>query len=168
MLAKGDHAPDLTLVGLDGRRCSSSEACREGWLLLAFFELSCPTSQLSLLYWDRLHEAYAGEGFTFWAVSADPREEVATFAEKSGVTFPILLDDDLRVTSLFGVVATPSHFLIAEDGVILESYDGFDKAALGDLVSRVAQKRGMPVVPIVGDEAPDFRPACALLRTHAG
>lgn len=164
MLARGEQAPDLSLAGLDGRSYSLAEARRTGWVFLAFFDLDCPTSHLSFLYWDRLHEAYAGEGFHFWAVSTDPVEAVTSFVEKSGVTFPILLGNDLGAVGRFGVIATPTHFLVDEEGAIVESYDGFDKAALTDLVTQVAHKRGMPVLSIVGDEAPDFRPACALLR----
>jgi len=163
MLAKGEQAPDLTLVGLDGRSYSLTEARRAGWVFLAFFDLACPTSQLSFLYWDRLHEAYAGEGFTFWTVSVDPPAEVARFVERSGVTFPVLLDRDSRITREFGVLATPTHFLVDQDGTIMESYDGFERAALNRLAAVAAQRLDRPAVELAGEEAPEFQMACSLL-----
>ena len=49
---------------------------------------------------------------------------LAEFMQKNQYTFPVLLDESLRVTRLYGVKSTPTNFLIDKNGVIREMQTG--------------------------------------------
>lgn len=42
-----------------------------------------------------------------------------TFQQAYGVSFPLLLDPRLQVATLYGVQATPTHFLINQQGQVM-------------------------------------------------
>lgn len=64
------------------------------------------------------------------AISADSREDSASFAADDGITVPLLSDPELRVISAYGVamdgddIAVPASFIIRPDGTIYWSYVG--------------------------------------------
>ena len=162
MLSAGDRAPDLALRGVDGRRYVLAEVLGAGPVLAAFFALDCQTCQMSFVFWDRIHEAHAGERFRFWAVSLDAEAEAAAFVERSGVSFPVLIDDQAHGAAEYGLISTPSHFLIGRDGVIVASHDAFDRPALNAMIATVAAELGEPPFQIAAAEAPEFHPGCTL------
>ncbi len=162
ILAAGDRAPELNLRGVDGQSYVLAEALGSGPVLAAFFTLDCQTCQMSFLFWDRIHEAHAGERFRFWAVSLDAEVEAAAFLERSGVSFPVLIGDQTHSAVEYGLVSTPSHFLIGRDGVIVASHDAFDRPALNAMVATVAAELGELPFEISAAEAPEFIPGCTL------
>jgi peroxiredoxin len=44
---------------------------------------------------------------------------IHTFQQKYAVSFPLLLDPLLQVATLYGVQATPTHFLINRQGQVM-------------------------------------------------
>ncbi len=133
-LTTGQIAPPFELAGLDGGRFSLREALAHGPLVAAFFKVSCPTCQFTFPYLERLakqlREAGA-HGVQVWGISQDNAKHSREFVKDFGVTFPILIDDDPHeVSREYGLVYVPSIFLIASDGHIEISSDGFSKADL--------------------------------------
>ena len=161
-LSSGDKAPDFSLRGIDNETYALAAARGNGWVLVVFFALDCQTCLFSFPYWDRLHEAYAGEGFQLWAIGLDRHQEVAAFVEKAGVTFPVLLGEGYRTTRDYDLIVTPAQFLVDKDGTVLESYDGFDRVALNSMAAVVAKRLGKPSLSIAAAEAPDIRPGCTI------
>lgn len=47
---------------------------------------------------------------------AEPADRVKEYLVKHKLTFPALLDNDSRVSNLYGVRATPTRFLIDREG----------------------------------------------------
>lgn len=47
---------------------------------------------------------------------AEPADRVKGYLVKHKLTFPALLDNDSRVSNLYGVRATPTRFLIDREG----------------------------------------------------
>jgi peroxiredoxin len=162
MLSAGQEAPEFALPGVDGERYSLADALARGAVLLAFFALDCQTCEMSFIFWDRIHERYSGNGFQLWGVSLDPPDEARSFVERSGVSFPVLLDDALTVVSTYGADATPALFLVQGDGAIRASHEGFDRSALEDMAATVAGCSGLPALEISAAEAPELRPGCAI------
>jgi peroxiredoxin len=162
ILAAGERAPDLRLRGVDGRGYVLTEALGSGPVLAAFFTLDCQTCQMSFVFWDRIHEAHAGEHFQFWAISLDAEAEAAGFVERSGVSFPVLIGDQADCAAGYGLVSTPSHFLIGRDRVIVKSHDAFDRPALNAMIATVAAELGELPFEIPAAEAPEFLPGCTL------
>jgi peroxiredoxin len=162
MLIAGTQAPDFDLADLEGGRRTLSEALQVGPLILAFFALDCQTCEISYLHWDRIHVQYAKAGGYLWAISLDPAEDARAFVERSGVEFPVLLDDDLEQVRRYESVSTPAMFFVAKDGSITASHEGFERSALNQMSVALAEHTGLPPVEIDAGEAPELRPGCTI------
>ena len=66
---------------------------------------------------EQLHRDLSGRGLSVLAVNIqEGQSAVAAWAREKKVTVPILLDADGHVTRQYGVIATPTAFLIDRDG----------------------------------------------------
>ena len=68
---------------------------------------------------NRLRQSLADVPFELISVNYAQRpDEIATFMDKVNVDFPVLLDNDGRVSAQWEVIAFPSTFVIGPDGRI--------------------------------------------------
>lgn len=160
ILGPGELAPEIDLPGADGERYALSRQRAAGPVLLAFFQLDCNACQGSFLPWDAAYEAYAGERFQLWGVALDGAEAARQFWDKSGVSFPVLLDQGQSVAD-YRLISTPTHVLVGTDGRVLASYDAFDRASWNAMLAQVAALLDAPPI-VLGPEAGDFRPGCTI------
>ncbi len=131
-LPAGVQAPDFELRDAGGRSHRLGTALRKGPVVLVFYKGSCPTSQFTFPYIQRIF-AGAGQdwGAQLWAISQDDAEETRRFATEFGITFDVLIDDyPYEVSSAYGIHSVPSVFIIEQDGKISFSDHGFSKASL--------------------------------------
>jgi peroxiredoxin len=161
ILEPGDQAPDFDLRGADGERYRLSVALPAGPVLVTFFQQECFACEISYLHWDAAYEAQVGDDFQLWAISLDSERDSVKFWDKSGVSFPVLVDDGCGIDS-YRLVCTPAHFLIGTEGTVIASYDAFDRAAWNAMLSEVERLTGRPVEPFGTDDGPEFRAGCAL------
>lgn len=156
----GDAVEDFTLAALDSRSYNTAAARRRGLLLFAIYKKGCGTCQFTVPFLQRFHEEYAGQGFQLWGVSQDSLEETREFAARFGLTFPLLLDHDLAVTSAYRLTHVPSIYLVGETGIILRHAPAFVKDELNAMARLVADRCSVPYVPIVRheDNAPSLKP----------
>ena len=73
----------------------------------------------------RHYEEFLTQGAVLWTVSSDDPEKLRAFRENEGVTFPILLDPENKVSISYGLlnednpkVPHPTALVIGVDGVI--------------------------------------------------
>jgi alkyl hydroperoxide reductase subunit AhpC len=67
-----------------------------------------------------LHRELSPRGLSVIAVNIqESRSTVAAWAREKNVTIPILLDTEGEATRQFGVIATPTAFLIDREGRLL-------------------------------------------------
>jgi peroxiredoxin len=64
-----------------------------------------------------LHRELSGRGLSVLAVNIqESQSTVAAWVSEKKLTMPIVLDTDGEVTQLYGVIATPTAFLIDREG----------------------------------------------------
>ena len=69
---------------------------------------------------EQLHRELGPRGLSVIAVNIEEsRSTVAAWAREKKITIPILLDADGEVTKQYGVIATPTAFLIDREGRVL-------------------------------------------------
>ena len=70
---------------------------------------------------ETVFQRYKDKNFTVVAISSDEEGETAInpFLEKLGVTFPILMDPDKAVSSVYGALNLPLSFLLNPDGEVI-------------------------------------------------
>jgi peroxiredoxin len=120
--------------------------------LLVFFETDCPTCQLALPYLNAL----TGDSVQVIGLSQDDEAQTGEFVRQMGITYPVELDSGLRLSRAYDPQSVPAIFLLDEQGGLLQSLTGFDKAGLNELATAVGQA---PIAP-AGDGAPDWKPGC--------
>jgi peroxiredoxin len=121
--------------------------------LLVFFETDCPTCQLALPYFNGL----AGDSLQVIALSQDDEARTQQFVKQMGITYPVELDRGLKLSRSYDPQSVPTSFLLDEDGSVMRSLVGFDKAGLNDLAAVVGHS---PIAP-QDDGAPAWKPGCS-------
>jgi len=160
-LASGSKAPNVELKTLDGKPFLLEDELSRGPVVLAFFKVSCPTSQYALPFLERLYKAYGHKGVKLVGVSQNNSTETAQFTKEFGITFPILLDDTSRypASNAYGLTNVPSIFWIAEDGEIEISSVGWVKSDFDAINRKMAEADKVPAAVVFkpGDDVRDFR-----------
>lgn len=92
---------------------------------------------------ERLYRALQSEGFQLLAISVDDSAEpVIEFSQRLGLSFPILLDEDRRVTTDYQTFRYPESFLVDREGRVVERYIGpkdWDAAVYVERIRRLLQ-----------------------------
>ena len=107
-------------------------------------------------------EPDARGGLELWGVSLDAAADAAAFVERSGVEFPVLVDEDLETVRAYGAVSTPALFLVRADGTIEAAHEGFERAAFNEMCRLASEWTGAPAIVIAPGEAPELRPGCTI------
>jgi peroxiredoxin len=130
ILQPGQRAPDFNLARLDDGSRTLGELLADGPVLLAFFKSACPVCQMTLPYLERIHRGRAPESFAICGVSQDDAETTREFNAEFGIGFPVLRDTEesgYPASNAYGISHVPSLFLVARDGTIAWSLEGFNR-----------------------------------------
>ena len=125
MIEVGERAPPFLLGNF-----SLAEEVKTGPVLLVLCKISCPTCQFTLPFLNRLHE----RGLRVIGISQDDAAGTKDFTDHFKITFPVLRDAaGYPVSNAFKIDHVPAMFLVAQDGIISWSLNGFGKAELEKL-----------------------------------
>jgi peroxiredoxin len=125
----GGEASDFTLTDVDGRSVSLSDYLGKKAILIDFWATWCKPCIAEMVHLQKIYEAKK-DRFVVLAVSIDGPEteaQVAPFVRSKGFTFPVLLDTETRVTSLYNPRrAAPYTVLVDRRGKIVRKREGFN------------------------------------------
>ncbi|WP_077324848.1 TlpA family protein disulfide reductase [Virgibacillus siamensis] len=114
----GDTAPDFQLETLSGKKVKLSDY-RGGPVMLNFWASWCPPCRAEMPDMEKLHQ---NKDVTILAVNLTESESgkgnVKEFVNKYNLTFPILLDEEVRVAAMYQIRPIPTTFFIDSEGVI--------------------------------------------------
>ncbi len=118
----GFLAPDFTLNSLSGETVTLSELHGHP-VLVNLWASWCGPCRAEMPAIQRVYDQYRDRGFVVLAVNAtlqDSLQDAQAFVDEFSFTFPVLLDVDGRVASLYQLRAFPSSNFIGADGIIQE------------------------------------------------
>jgi peroxiredoxin len=125
----GATPPDFELESLTGDTVRLGDHLGKEVVLIDFWATFCEPCLASMPHLDALYKKYKPQGFEVLGVSIDGPESIAqvhTEVGKLGVTFPILLDQETRVVSLYNPkTSAPYSVLIGKDGRIRAKREGY-------------------------------------------
>ncbi len=123
------HPPDFELRSLSGESLRLSDHLGKQVILLDFWATFCEPCLRAMPALDGLYRKYREQGLLVLGVAidgADSLPEVRADAQKLGVTFPILLDQETRVVALYNPkTSAPFSVLIGRDGRIVAKKEGY-------------------------------------------
>lgn len=173
----GDKAPDFKLTALDGAQVCLTDCLGHKATLLVFWSFFCFPCRAEM---PNIQEFYAEAGkneLEIVAISLDSTDYdgyVRPFIEESKVTFPVVYDNETEefyeTAERYGVVGTPTFFVLDEDGVVRFIHLGrLEKSVLEGIVKSVQTKGycaeiikpglGAPIMPAEPVEKPVTEPA---------
>ena len=116
----GQPAPDFELQSLDGKNVKLSDFRGKG-VLLNFWATWCEPCKLEMPWFVELQKEYAAQGFQVIGVAMDDssKEDIAKFAQKVGVNYPILIGKDEVGQSYGGVNVLPTTYFVDRDGKLV-------------------------------------------------
>jgi len=156
MLGAGDKAPSFSLPEASGHLSSLSELLARGPTLLALYKISCPVSQMTLPFLERIAQGRKpADALQVVAISQDDESATRHFCEKYKLTFPHLFDreeDGFKVSNAFGITNVPSLFLVETDGTISTASMGFVKRDL----EAIGNRAGVEVFR-AGEKVPEWK-----------
>lgn len=114
----GMPAPDFRLVGLDGNPIQLSEL-RGHPVWLTFWATWCPPCRAENPDIQAVYTDKKANGLVVVAVNiGEEPGTVRGYAERTGLSFSIVLDAATEVASMYRSAGIPTHFFIDADGVI--------------------------------------------------
>ena len=136
----GKAAPDFELSKLDGTKVKLSDL-KGKKVILNFWATWCGPCQREMPDMQEFYSKYQND-VEILAVNytasegSEGKEKVRRFAEEKGVTFPILLDTDIKVTTAYKVITIPTSYFVDTKGVIQDKFIG--PMTVNEMEKRVA------------------------------
>lgn len=165
----GNPAPAFSLKDTEGKTVSLKDY-RGKVVLLNIWATWCKPCRDELPSMELLYRKLKDQGFIILAISIDKNPDIVKpFAEKLGLSFPILLDPKEKASRLYRITGIPESFIIDRDGIIRARIIGardwlnkpFVESLKQFLVTPSLDKLGsyfkkMKVQMLEGQKAPDF------------
>ena len=125
----GANAPDFSLSDINGKTVSLS-AFSGKVVILDFFASWCPPCRQEIPDFIELEKAYGDKGFAMIGVALVSAGEAKEFAGKTGINYPVLVDDG-KASEIYGPIRSiPTTFIIDKAGKIVKIYIGFRKKSV--------------------------------------
>jgi peroxiredoxin len=139
-LTAGQRGPAFRLRRFpDGGEATLGDFARQA-VVLNFWATWCTPCTLEMPTLERLWRGYRGRGLVVVGVSVDrgaPRGLIEPYVRHLDITFPVLLDPDMKTAGAWRVVGLPATFLIKPGGEVVGMATGpreWDSAEMRDLI----------------------------------
>jgi peroxiredoxin len=145
-------APDFQAVGSDGISYSLRELIGQRPLLLTFSKIGCPCSEAAQPFFNRLAATYPR--IRVLGVIDGDLGPAKLWSGKIHVSYPSLLDPDLKLVRAFGVENSAYVVLIDTKGQIAAHWPGYSASMIQQLGASLARLTNSPIRPIDTFDAP--------------
>ncbi|MBP9501638.1 MAG: TlpA family protein disulfide reductase [Candidatus Promineofilum sp.] len=138
----GNLAPDFTLPAIDGRSITLSDfTAGDGMpVVLNFWATWCPPCRVEMPYFENVGRLYDGRVAVLGLNQAESAATMDAFVQKHGLTYPMLVDEDMRVNNLYGVLNLPTTIFIDRNGVVREVLIGtISQGVLADRIEKLLE-----------------------------
>jgi len=115
----GHPAPGFTGALIDGTKVELAAFKDQKVVVLDFWATWCPPCRISMPILERVTKAYKDKGVVFYAVNqGESAETVKAYLEKTGLSFPVVLDSEGEIGHKYGVTGIPKTVIVGKDGTV--------------------------------------------------
>lgn len=141
-LAKGEVAPDFELTTLDGKAVKLSDYQGKK-VILNFWATWCPPCRAEMPHMQDYFEEQADrENVEILAVNLTTEDrgldKVETFVNEYGLTFPIPMDKEGEIGSIYQTVTIPTSYILDTDGRVQNKIVGpMNETMIEELIANI-------------------------------
>jgi peroxiredoxin len=161
-LQAGDRAPNLDrwFPDADGNEHNLAHALQAGPLLIAIYKSSCGASKAMMPILNRFVDRYGIFGLQVFGVAQDSPNVTRSFIRRSGgLDYPVLIEgEDFPLSIEFDIFATPTVYVVRQDGTIAYTTMGFLRVQLEEFSQAVSEVLGVTYQPIIDEEVDEEIP----------
>lgn len=117
-LATGDAAPGFTLKDSSGNDVSLASAHQGGTIVYFYPAAATPGCTKQACDFRDSLASFSSAGYRVLGISPDPVAKLAAFAEKEGLSFPLLSDEDHSVAEAYGAWGEKKNYGRTYEGLI--------------------------------------------------
>jgi peroxiredoxin len=126
----GTPAPDFTARDVDGKTFRLSDHLGKQVILLDFWSTFCEPCKAEFPHLGAMYQKDKARGLLVVGVAMDGPESVAevpAFVKRYGIGFPVVIDEDSRIASLYDPKKSmPLSVLVARSGHIVVVREGYN------------------------------------------
>jgi peroxiredoxin len=132
-------APGFSLEIVGGRNIVNLSDYKGKVVLLNFWASWCFPCREEMPSMQELYQIFKDREFEILAVNLDKfgEEKVLSFVSNYGLTFPILLDKELKTAQIYEVRNIPTTYIIDKNGIIKEKIIGEKHWTEPELVNKI-------------------------------
>jgi thiol-disulfide isomerase/thioredoxin len=123
---RGKAAPAFTLTDVSGKKVSLADY-KGHPVMVNFWATYCGPCKLEMPWFEEFRKKYAAQGLVVLGLDEEDgvtKDQVQKAAERTGVTYPILIADD-KLATLYGLGDyLPVTFFVDKNGTIVEQAAG--------------------------------------------
>lgn len=117
--AVGNRAPDFSLQDLKGTTVKlRSDGGDQPATVLVFWATWCPACRNEIPAVKKFAAGYSGRGVRTLSINVGRGGNIASFAEKAGINYPVLLDGDSAVATSYSVRGIPNVLVLDKSGIV--------------------------------------------------
>lgn len=122
----GQKAPGFVLNNLAGKPVTLADFAGKV-VFLDFWATWCGPCIMELPHLKELYATYKDSGLVVIGVAfaSGSAKDVAKFAQKHGLTYPLLMGDDKIGKAYGGIVGFPTQFIIDRKGILVKKFFGY-------------------------------------------
>jgi len=140
----GYPAPGFTLEMVGGGNVVNLSDYKGKVVLLNFWASWCFPCRKEMPSMQELYQIFKDRNFEILAVNLDKfgKEKVLSFVSNYGLTFPILLDEDMKTALSYEVRNIPTSYIIDKEGIIKEKIIGEKHWTEPEIVNKIETLMG--------------------------
>jgi peroxiredoxin len=116
-------APDFELKSIDDSEIKLSDM-RDKNVILNFWYTGCGFCVIEMPDLQKLQDTYADDLLILAVNVGEKKEKIQTFMDENGLSFTVLLDEDMNVADIYGVRSFPTTIAVNKKGEVIGYYVG--------------------------------------------